>query len=352
MSTQKIAIKPFAMPFVLGLFALLLSSCGTQNAAYNRNDGIYASGERDNGEQSVNNNTDEYGKSNYYKQYFESKANTYGDISEGDEDVIFTDIEAYSTSERMDADGNIVIEDNYNDGYGEWGSNPEGLTVNVYNYGGYGYNYGFWNRPYYGYYGYYGNYWGYPYYGFYGPAWGIGFGWGWNYPYYGNYYPGYYGYGYTNYPYYPNYNNNVSYNRGRRNTDYNRTQVRGRANNSATNRSSYSRTENTRRINSNNVRANSNNTRQIRTNSPHVIRNNSNVRNTPSNSTIRNTRSSSPTSNGTIRQNNSSNVPSRTYSAPTRSSSPSVRSSSGSSIRSSGGGGRSNSGSSGGRGRN
>src|SRR5690606_11865597 len=146
---------------------------------------------------------------NYYKQYFGSKIDSYGDLNEEDEDVIFTDIEAYTTSERMDEEGNIIIDDNYDDGYGAWGNNSENVVVNIYNYGGYGSGYGFYNRPYYGW---YGNYWGYPYYNYYGPSWGISYGWGYHSPYYGYYnYPLYYGGYYGNYyPYYNNsYYNNV-----------------------------------------------------------------------------------------------------------------------------------------------
>src|SRR5690554_5649663 len=177
MYTRKFTIKPFCIALMMAVSALVMVSCGTQNQAYNENDGIYASGTR-NSQEDNSQVEDPNGRSNYYKQYFESKTIVYGDLSEQDEgDLIFTDIEAYTTSERLDEDGNIIIEENYDDGYGGWGINSESLTVNIYNTGGYGYGYGFWHRPYYSW---YGGYWGYPYSNYYGPYWGMSFGWGWN----------------------------------------------------------------------------------------------------------------------------------------------------------------------------
>src|SRR5690606_15851014 len=132
MLTQKIAIKTFVTPFLIGVTAVLMASCGTQNKVYNQNDGIYASGERTTQEEIASNKADEFERSNYYKQYFESKTKIYDNVAD-EEDVIFTDIEAYSTTETMDNYGNIVIEDNYEDGYGSWGSNSEQVTVNIYN---------------------------------------------------------------------------------------------------------------------------------------------------------------------------------------------------------------------------
>lgn len=346
MFTQKITIKSFTIPFLIGLFAVMMVSCGTQNKAYNQNDGIYASGERASQENNTSNEPVQYERSNYYKQYFETKKNAYGDLAESDEDIIFTDIDAYTTSERVDDEGNIIIEENYDDAYGSWGTNSDDLTVNIYNnYGGYGF--GYWNRPYYGW---YGSYWGYPYYNYYGPYWGMSLSWGWGYPYYGYYYPMYYGYGYG-YPYYYNYPyynyDPISYNRGRRNTDYSRTEARGRSNN-ATTRSSYSRNETTRRINRNNVNVRSNNSNvrsnnpNVRTNSNSTIRSNRttnprNVRSNSNNRTIRSTPSSNTRNNSSIQSGSNRSSTPRTYSPPTRSSSPStIRSSSGSSGRSSG----------------
>merc|ERR1711974_239611 len=258
------------IPFlIMGITALVLTSCGTYNSGYSDTDGIYSSGE----EVAVEEKAPDRG--NYYRQYFNSKANELGNIPE-DEDLVFTDIEAYTTSEYMDDEGNIVIEerDDYEEGYGPWGSNAEDVTVNMYNNSGF--NFGYWNSPYWG----YNSYWGYPY-SFYRPYWnwGIGFG-GWGYPYYGGFYGwgypfyggGYYPYYYNNYyahgGYYGNnYHNGISYNRGRRNTDYTRSNARGRSSDATNSRRSYSRSElirrtNARRRNSNFSRRNTNSVRR------------------------------------------------------------------------------------------
>lgn len=326
MFTQNFNIKRFIPTVFVGALLLLLTSCGTHNNGYNQNDGIYASGNNTNAEEGNNNVDDSYEKSNYYKQYFQSKSNAYSDLPE--EGAIFTDIDAYSTTEHLDEDGNIIIEENYSEeGYGPWGSNGEEVTVNIYTSGSYGFYSPYWYGGYWG--------WGYPYYGYATPYWGISYGWG--YPYYGygyGYGYPYYGYGYYN-PYYNNYYNGVSYNRGRRNTDYYRTQDRGRTNVSTRN-SSYSRSETTRRINSNNVRANttrSTNSNTTRTNTNQVIRN------TPSNTTRSGSYSQPTRSNNTTRSTPSSN-----YSSPTRSSSSGSTRSSGGSGRSSGGSTRSSGG--------
>ena len=239
MFTQNFNIKRSIPIAIMGVFTLLLTSCGTHNNGYNQNDGIYSTGNSANVEEGSGTEDPSNERSNYYQQYFQSKSNAYSDLPE--EGAIFTDIDAYSTTESLDEDGNIVIEENYNEeGYGPWGDNAETMTVNVYNYGGYGY--GFYHRPYW-----YGGYWDYyPYYG-YSPYWGISYGWG--YPYYGygygyGYgYPYYYGNGYYNNYYNNYYYNGISYNRGRRNidysrSDYNRTETRGRSNNVSTRNSS------------------------------------------------------------------------------------------------------------------
>lgn len=220
------------VPLILtGLFALLLNSCGVHNYGPGDNDGIYQS-ETETAVEADNQ------KSSYYKQYFESKDKTYEDLPE--EDLIFTDIEAYSTTESMDEEGYIVIEENYDydDGYGGWGNNAEDISINIYNYGGY---YGHFYNPFWYSYWYYprwnwnfGFYWGYPHY------------YGWGYPYY--YYSGYHGHYYNPYYWYPYNQGHISYNRGRRNTDYypGRTVNRGRTN-TVKNRNAYSRSETIRR---------------------------------------------------------------------------------------------------------
>ncbi|MEH6765550.1 MAG: hypothetical protein V7655_13685 [Aequorivita antarctica] len=327
MFTQNFNIKRFIPIALAGVFTLLLTSCGTYNNGYNENDGIYASGNNTNTEEGSTNVEDPYERSNYYKQYFQSKSNAYSDLPE--EGAIFTDIDAYSTTESLDEEGNIIIEENYNEeGYGSWGNNAENVTINIYNSGGYG----FYHNPYW-YGGYWG--WGYPYYGYSTPYWGISYGW--SYPYYGygyGYGYGYPYYGYGNYnPYYNNsYYNGVSYNRGRRNTDYNRTEARGRSNVSTRN-SSYSRSETARRINRNDVRANTTRSTRsgtirsnnVRTTSPNSTRG---IRNTPSNTTRSGSYSQPTRSNNTV-----------------RSTTPSTRSSNSGSVRSSGSSGSSSSGS-------
>ena len=356
MFTQKFNKKRFTPIAFVGVLTLLLSSCGTHNNSNYNTDGIYSSGNGSQSEEVYSNTSNE--RANYYQQYFRSKAEAYSDLPE--EGAIFTDIDAYSTTERLDENGNIVIEENYHDeGYGAWGNNANEITINIFNTGGYGY--GFYHRPYwYGRPYWQGGYWGSPYYGSY---WGMNFDWG--YPYYGygygyghGYGYPYYGHGYYN-PYYYNNNgyfNGVSYNRGRRNTDYTRTQARGRSSNVSTRNSSYSRSETTRRVNNNNVRANSNtrssNSSIIRSNTTrnNNVRSNNvrsnNVRNNSSNTipTIQNTRSNTNRNSSYSQPTRSSNTTrSNNMSTPTRSSgnSGSIRSSGGSGGRSSSGGTRS-----------
>ncbi|HLS12724.1 MAG TPA: hypothetical protein VK050_11220 [Flavobacteriaceae bacterium] len=163
---------------------------------------------------------------NYYKQYFHSKQGTYSELlTDQEESAIFTDIEAYSTREYIGDDGYVYSErvSTQDESYAGWGNNTTSVNINLY--GGYGYGYGGYYNSFYG-------VWGYPYYGYgyYYPRWRGGFSWwyGWNgfySPFY-YYHPSYY-YGHSHYyrPYY----NYVSYNRGRRNNDYNgRTAARGR----------------------------------------------------------------------------------------------------------------------------
>lgn len=375
MLTLNNAIKPILLPIFAGALALILVSCGTQNRVTESNDGIYSGSNKVSQETTFSDES----RSNYYQQYFQAKSSQYESALE-EEDVIFTDIDAYSTTERLDESGNIVIENNYSGGYGPWGENSENTTVNIYNYGGFGHGYGFGY-----YYPYYRWGWGYPY-GYFGSYWSIGFGWGWGYPYYGyyGYYgPGYYGYPYYASPYYYNYypsyygNSHTAYNRGRRNTDYSRSADRGRSND-LRNRGTYSRNENSRRINQNNVSADGvRNYSQINRNTDRSGRNsvenvrsnqierNTNTPNVRGNQIERNTRSTNirtttpnntkeVRSNQNVRQNNQTiqtNPGSRTrsYSPPARTSNPTIRSSGGT-IRSSGGGGGVRT-SSGGRGR-
>lgn len=324
MFTQNIKLKrQFLLPS-LGALSILLVSCGTYNNV-GETDGIYST--ENNMAPDEGYEVSQEDKASYYKEYFKAKENTYGDMPE--DDVVFTDIEAYSTTEYIDDEGYVVIEEReYEEDYGQWGDNSENVTVNIYNTGGYGFGHGaYWG-------------WGYPYYGH--SYWNIGFGWGygygWGYPYYGYYGwgPSYYGGGYYNpYHYYNNnYYNNVSYNRGRRNLDYipGRSQDRGR-NNVSNSRDRYSRSEVNRRSNQNIYRTDRGNNRSER-----VI---SRQRSNSNNRVIRNT---SPSRNNNSVQRNT----------PSRSNNVSKPSSSGNnsgSMRSSGGGSSRSSGTSGGGGR-
>lgn len=284
MQTHFTYIKKMIPLTIAGGFALLFSSCGVHNNGLSDTDGIYQS-ETETIVQADNE------KANYYKQYFKSKDKTYEDLPE--EDLIFTDIEAYSTTESLDEEGYIIVEEKYDDdeGYAGWGNNSEDVSINIYNYGGYSghfYNpfwYNYWFRPHWS----MGFYWGYPFYSYYG--------WGYPYYYYGGYY-GYYGHYYNPYYWHPNSHNPISYNRGRRNTDYNvgRSVNRGRINTENARRS-YTRSERLRR--SETTRNNSTITR------PRSQYNNS-IRNTRTirpNNTLRNNRAQNP--NNRVRNNNS-----------------------------------------------
>ena len=192
---------------MLGLIGLLGAGCNSYQPVAD-NDGIYQSETR-----AVEVETEE-DKNNYYKQYFSTKAAQMEEIPE--EDVIFTDIEAYTTTESIDDRGYVVVEDNYNESYGGWGMNGGEVSVNIYNTGWYGGWYGGWYSPW----GF--GAWGYPYYGW-GGYWGNPYwGWGgyWGYPYYG--WGGYWGNPYCNpysYPYGGHYGY-ASLNRGSSNLDY------------------------------------------------------------------------------------------------------------------------------------
>lgn len=322
-----------------GVFAILLTACGSHsNNGYGDTDGIYTS------EQRTSVAEDDYNteEKTYYGQYFKSKEGAYSDLPE--DGAIFTDIEAYKTTDTLDADGNIIIQEaEYTEGYGAWGSNSGEVTVNIYNNG---YNYGYWHRPFW----WYGAGWGYTNYWYgYGPYVGIGYGWG--YPYYGGFCYGYpYNYGYYNginnpyyNPYYYNgYGHSIAYNRGRRNVGYSpgRTALRTGRSTLDSRRSSYSRSETARRANNTNARRSNtvyrNNTNTVRRNTQTTRPSNNSSR------TIRNS-NSSRSRNNSVRNNTSRST--RTISRPSSSSrsSGSVRSSSGGS-RSSGssrsGGGR------------
>tara|TARA_R110000850_G_scaffold99103_1_gene205473 strand:+ start:11587 stop:12576 length:990 start_codon:yes stop_codon:yes gene_type:complete len=219
-----------------------LASCGTsQYTPYEDNDGIYNSSSQST-EAQVSESEKE--NSSYYKQYFQAKASTYANAPE--DDVIFTDVEGYTSTETYIADDGTIYEEEvpYSEAYGPWGDESS-VTVNIYSNPGYGY----WHRPLWWYGSGWGlSYWNYGWAGYYGPAWGwhSPFYWnnwyGWSHPYYG--YAGHYN------PYYGGYSNYVAYNRGRRNTDsYRPGRTTGRSNATTRSNRSYSRSEINRRIN-------------------------------------------------------------------------------------------------------
>lgn len=224
MKTNFFLTKNSSIYSILGFFALLATSCGSyQNTSYYDNDGVYGSAEKPRPEEGSKAN------SGYYKDYFSS-------LNKENQQV-FTDVEKYSsyndTLKKSNTNPNTTEVQNTT-GYASWGSNPDNITVNIYN-TGWGYN--SWYGPNWGYYGgYYGNYWGYN--NWYGNYWGYtpswAWSWGWN-SWYGPSWYGYYGYGY--YPYgYGYYGSSWGWNNGylghtyahsggRRNTDFTGTGI-------------------------------------------------------------------------------------------------------------------------------
>lgn len=234
---KHLKIKTITAPLVIITLLLLTGSCTVYRYdTATAEDGIYS---KRNPEATRNYSGNYDSSQNYYKQYFRTKQGTYAEILESEEEsALFTDIEAYSSRDYIADDGHIYTQEVYanEEQYPGWGNNATSVNINFY---GNGY-YNPWN-----YNSFYG-YWGYPYYryGFYSPGWYGGFGWhggiglwyrwggGFYNPYY--YYPSYY---YPHYSYRPYYNN-VSYNRGRRNTDYYspRTSTSGRTNSNSIHR--------------------------------------------------------------------------------------------------------------------
>ena len=312
--------------------ALFMGSCTIYKYADPASeDGIYAS------RGAYRGNANDYSQtSSYYKQYFQSKRGTYSDILEDQEySALFTDIDAYNTKEYLGDDGYIYTErvNGQEEAYGGYGQNATSISINMYNNGGYG-GYSPW-----GYNSFYGN-WGYPYaqygYGYrpwsFGIGFGFGFGWGGSYggyysPYYSPYYyhGGYYGGYYGNYYNRPHYNN-VSYNRGRRNTDYS-----GRNNSGYSNQTNVNRGRTSNSINSQEGRrsSNYNNTRESSIiNSTDGGRRGSSIN---SNSGRQNTSTNYNTDRGASTQSrrvtfpqssNNSTTPIRTQQQPTRRQSP------------------------------
>ena len=216
---------------------LLLASCSSYQYAGYDNDGIYSSDQDE--AYTANEYEESYENALYYKQLFAEKADQFADVPE--EGAIFTDIEGYSSGTY--GEDNMQEGLDYQVGQAAWGSDPDEISINIY-------NDPFYRPYYYPYYaGFYDPFWGYPYYSYrygypygYHSGWSIGFGFGWSswgygyYPYYSPYSPywgGHYPY-YRNH-YYPYYNHrSVAYNTSRRNSyrdydSYNRTNYDTRA---------------------------------------------------------------------------------------------------------------------------
>jgi|GEM_PF-670174 len=223
MKTVNQNLKKAAAWATYGFAAITLVSCNTYKGVADEEDGIYGD------HYIVEESTAIEGKNNYYQQYFSTKAAQIEEIPE--ENLVFTDIEAYSSQESLDEEGYVVVEEDYIDDYGSWGNNTNEVTVNVY--GGWnngffgngwntGYWYGGWNAGYWGGFRPWGfNYWNNPYWG-YSSYWGANPYWGWGNAYYNPWF--YYGSGWGyNGHYSPWYFNNNGYttitNRGRSNQD-------------------------------------------------------------------------------------------------------------------------------------
>ncbi len=309
-------IKKVSLLAQLAVLGILVSSCATtKNNSYTTTDGIYYSGDLIDTENSEDiretKDNNEKNKSSYYKEYFGSKKLLYRDVLENDEkSAIFTDIDAYYTTETLDDEGNVVIEERtYDEGdYGAWGTNAPGVEVNIYNNGawgwnnwgwgwnnwgwgwnnwgwgwnnwGWGWNNWGWGHPHWG--------WGWNNWGWGHPHWGIGLGWG------GFYSPAWGG----------NFNHSFAYNRGRRNSGLYgfrsayRSGTRGNTSVRSNNRrGTYSRNDRMRRSNSRGTftRGNSSSINRGRpTNSSRVNRGRpSNQRNSSINRNHRSSRSGS-----------------------------------------------------------
>lgn len=306
-----------------GFLSILFTSCGSyQSATPDDRDGIYG------GSSQPRNEARSTSQSEQYKNYF-------GSLQDNNEqDQIFTDVENYKST---DYDNASERTEDYS-GYASWGSNPQNVTVNVYDnswgMGGWG-----WNNYWYS--GYWGWNLGWGWNSWYGPAY---YGWGYTpYPYYGygyggwyHYYP--YGYGYNNY-----YNNGYAYYNGRRSDGYRNVINPGRGTRSA----NYSTRGGGRSTTYNNSGTRPRNSYYTGTrnynysSTPRNPQNNSTGTRNYS-STPRNNNYSTPqSSSGTRNYNNSSSTSTRnnTYSAPTRSYSSGSSGSYGGGGRSSGGGG-------------
>jgi hypothetical protein len=324
-----------------GALSLLLISCGTHNNPnYSDADGIYNVQPTE--EMVVESQAP---SDSYYKQYFNSKADTFDDLPK--EGAIFTDINAYSTNETLDSEGYIVIEERQpEENYGGWGENSHNINGNVYgnNWGGMGAA-GVWGRPFW----WYGSGWGF-HNQWASPFWGIG--WGWGYPFYGNFGMGY---PFFNGGYYNNFNNafygngyhGYAYTRGRRNSDiYNSTSPLRNISNARDARISRATNYGTR-----NISSRRDNHRGVQVRNDRYNRNSQGIRDAANTGSRVNSRYARPSNSRTVRPSNSRTIRPNTNSRSTRPSMNSSRPSSrgvsrpsgsrSSGLRGSSGGGRS-----------
>ena len=232
----------------IGAFSLLfgLASCGSYQYVGQDDDGIYRTTERTAESHEIAEHQEETPAqgSSYYQNYFKEKSQELDNFQ--DEDLYFTDIDAYEGDYDVENDS-ITYQGNYTG----WGQDNSDVTINVY--GGHLFNSIYGNRPFYpswtynygyGYgslwgYGYTDSYWCPPYYGSIYAGWNS---WNYGYPYYYGYRNRYYGNYYNRYNSYYN-GRSLAYNSGRRGSIYNNSNLTGRTINrrNVTNRNTTSR---------------------------------------------------------------------------------------------------------------
>ena len=138
MKTSTLSFRNPTIYYFVGFLSILLTSCGSyQNSSYYDSDGIYGNAPRRAVEVETQNDPN-----NQYKDYFGSLQNNNQPVE------IFTDVDNYN-------DYNIENDSLDYNNYPGWGSNPQTVSINVYD-NGWGMN------------NWYGNNWG----------WNGGFGWG------------------------------------------------------------------------------------------------------------------------------------------------------------------------------
>jgi hypothetical protein len=199
MKTNYLFGKRLSIYTLFGFLTITLFSCGSyQNSSYYDGDGIYGNSQ---------NRKRETPSNSKYQEYFSNLNKDSQNIE------TFTDVDNYNSNSSTTTATSV---ESYNTNNASWGSNPQTVTVNVYdNNWGYGYWNNYWYGNYWGYNNFYSPYWSVGWSSWYGPSWGLG----WNswYGYYGPSYYGYYGHNYWGGSYYGNY---YSHYGGRRGSAY------------------------------------------------------------------------------------------------------------------------------------